>query len=156
MLSTRFVLTILVSAITINAQEVNLQEHVRKLLQSAQDEARKLNAEDVARLVYNHPFLTVAATNFAIKIPSRLLASHTPSVGNPLVKLIITGLLVKATAHAYLKKENIPHSHEAFLINYGSFLNTRYCKNLDSQIIAENSFRSDKSNEITQVQDAQN
>jgi hypothetical protein len=110
------------------AQEIPIQEHIKHLYAVAQKQAQTVEAEDLARIAYQHPFATVACAALVMRIPGKLLLAPAKTVGNPaFVSLVINGLVVKAFAHAYLKYKNIPHSHEGNFVNYTHFLNTHHC-----------------------------
>lgn len=127
------------------SQEIPLQEHIKQMYAVAQKQAESIDAEDVARVVYHHPFATVACMAVGMRLPAKLLLVPTKTAGNPaLVSLVINGLVVKALAHAYLKYKKIPHSHEGNFVNYTPFLNTHHCCSVDNVDSSKNGNGSDK------------
>ncbi|BDC34535.1 hypothetical protein Noda2021_04930 [Candidatus Dependentiae bacterium Noda2021] len=121
--------TLLLFAVSImKADQLTPQEHLKQILNAAHQEASKMNINDWAYLVYNHPYLAVATTGFCLKLPAKLLL-HQKHTANPLwiPTLFIYGLLAKTGAHAYLRNQNLSHSHDGFYLQYGSIFNTNSC-----------------------------
>lgn len=81
--------------------------------------------------LYKHPYAWAAIVYFFNPRNYRgneiLLSACKPSIPRFLGFTVVTGLILKATAHQLMLSYNLPHDHEGKFLQY-HFLNTNRCE----------------------------